>query len=520
MADDGEGHEEPLVNVHIKSSNDAKYTLNLPVSVTVADLKSKLATSEYADIPVERQRLIYSGRVLKDADTLAKHEFKDGNTIHLVKGAASNQRQNPANQASSSAAAGGASATNQGVPGVPTNLAAGTGNNPLAGLTGARYAGFTGLPGAGMFGPDGGMGPPPDPESMINMLQNPQFATMMNEALQNPTVLDMMIQQNPMLRNMGPMARQIVSSPEFRQMLTNPAMIRQAMQMQRAMGGMGPFGGAGGGEGGSFPAPGVTNTTAAENRNGGGTSATPGQANTTGTPQPPANPFSMLGGMFGAPPAQPQTGSPNTQTPPNPFAAMFANTGNRPPGSPLPNPWFVPPGHTPATSPPPPVSAGQGTPQRSGTPSQQEGSNTSTQQPEGLDQTQQAQQQAQQQAFANLANLFGAAGQNPSPGGLPSNNYLQAMMNAMGGVPGQGQGQGQGAQGNDPLAGLRDYGTLFGGMGSPPPPPDNRPPEERYAEQLRQLNDMGFYEFERNVEALRRSGGSVEGAVDYLLTHP
>lgn len=46
---------------------------------------------------------------------------------------------------------------------------------------------------------------------------------------------------------------------------------------------------------------------------------------------------------------------------------------------------------------------------------------------------------------------------------------------------------------------------------------DTRPPEVRYEEQLRQLNDMGFYEFDRNVQALRRSGGSVQGAVEYLL---
>ncbi len=50
-------------------------------------------------------------------------------------------------------------------------------------------------------------------------------------------------------------------------------------------------------------------------------------------------------------------------------------------------------------------------------------------------------------------------------------------------------------------------------------PLDTRPPEERFADQLRQLNDMGFFEFERNVEALRRSGGSVQGAIEYLLTH-
>jgi ubiquilin len=58
-----------------------------------------------------------------------------------------------------------------------------------------------------------------------------------------------------------------------------------------------------------------------------------------------------------------------------------------------------------------------------------------------------------------------------------------------------------------------------GGMGaSPPAPADNRPPEERYAEQLRQLNDMGFFDFDRNVAALRRSGGSVQGAIEHLLS--
>ena len=66
-------------------------------------------------------------------------------------------------------------------------------------------------------------------------------------------------------------------------------------------------------------------------------------------------------------------------------------------------------------------------------------------------------------------------------------------------------------------------GFGVGAGGAPVPrsqqPQDDRPPEDRYAEQLRQLNDMGFYEFERNIEALRRTGGSVQGAVEYLLTH-
>ena len=60
-------------------------------------------------------------------------------------------------------------------------------------------------------------------------------------------------------------------------------------------------------------------------------------------------------------------------------------------------------------------------------------------------------------------------------------------------------------------------GLLYGDGGQISPPVDNRPPEDRYAEQLRQLNDMGFYDFERNVQALRRSGGSVQGAINDLL---
>jgi len=153
MADDATtSAEESQVTFNVKAANDQKHMLTLPTSTTVADLKVKLSSSEYADIPAERQRLIYSGRVLKDHDTLASAKIKDGHTVHLVKGAASNARQNPAQAAGSSNSGSGTP-----VPQVPTNLAAGTGNNPLAGLTGARYAGFHGLPSMDSFGADGGV---------------------------------------------------------------------------------------------------------------------------------------------------------------------------------------------------------------------------------------------------------------------------------------------------------------------------------------------------------------------------
>ena len=156
MADEAPAADEAPITFNIKSSSDAKYVLTVPLSTTVLDLKTRLSGPEYADLPAERQRLIYSGRVLKDGDTLGSYKIKDGHTVHLVKGAASNVRQNPANQGSSATAGSGTGST-PAAAGVPTNIAAGTGNNPLAGLTGARYAGFAQLPGAGIFGPDGGV---------------------------------------------------------------------------------------------------------------------------------------------------------------------------------------------------------------------------------------------------------------------------------------------------------------------------------------------------------------------------
>ena len=155
MAEDGASTEEAQLTFNVKSSSDAKYVMTVPASMTVLDLKNKIATSEYADLPASRQRLIYSGRVLKDQDTLASYKIKDGNTVHLVKGAESNNRQNPANQGGSVPASSG---NENPASNVPSHFAAGQGaNNPLAQLTGARYAGFHGLPGMDTFGADGGV---------------------------------------------------------------------------------------------------------------------------------------------------------------------------------------------------------------------------------------------------------------------------------------------------------------------------------------------------------------------------
>lgn len=445
-----EDADEAMVTFHVKSSGDKKYTLSLPLSTTTIDLKNKLATEEYANVPAAAQRLIYSGRVLKDHDTLASHNVKEGNTMHLVKSAPSNQRQNPASQSSS--APPSSSPTSHQTPRVPENIAAGTGNNPLAGLTGARYAGFTQLPSASMFGTDGGMGAPPNPEQIIQQLQDPNFAQMMREALNNPQVIDLMIQQNPQLRAMGPQARQMLQSENFRRMMTDPEALRQMAQLQQ-MFGLGPLAGQGGGQE-AFPAPGTTTTTEPQNRE------SPNTQNRTQQTQQ-QNPFGAMGGL-GA----------------NPFANLFN-----------------------------PNATGQTQGNTNGSQQPASGTSPTSQNPSN--------------PFAALFNpaMFGAPQQGANPSSQPPANpffgqitpeMMQQAMQILGGGQTPEQGGGNSTYGN--FANLFGEGALE--------PADNRPPEERYATQLGQLNSMGFYDFDRNVQALRRSGGNVNGAVDWLLNNP
>lgn len=149
MAEPTEGGSDPQVTFKVKTSGDKQHTITMAETATVSDLKKKLAGAEFEDIPIDRQRLIYSGRVMKNEEPLSTYRIKNGNTVHLVKSAASNPTPAPASSSASS--------STPTAPQIPTNMAAGTANNPLAGLTGARYAGLTNLPSADMFGPDGGV---------------------------------------------------------------------------------------------------------------------------------------------------------------------------------------------------------------------------------------------------------------------------------------------------------------------------------------------------------------------------
>jgi ubiquilin len=55
---------------------------------------------------------------------------------------------------------------------------------------------------------------------------------------------------------------------------------------------------------------------------------------------------------------------------------------------------------------------------------------------------------------------------------------------------------------------------------APAGPPDTRPPEERFESQLRQLNEMGFYDPQENIRVLSLTNGRVEAALELLFSGP
>lgn len=83
------------IRITIKSSNDQNIKITTNPTSTIRSLKAELASLN--KVPAANQRLIYSGRVLKDDDTIGSYKIADGHTyvcisnplyffsLHLVK---------------------------------------------------------------------------------------------------------------------------------------------------------------------------------------------------------------------------------------------------------------------------------------------------------------------------------------------------------------------------------------------------------------------------------------------------
>ena len=79
-----ESASSSTITVNIKGPSDLKLAITLDANATVEQLKQLIA-DENGDFPKDNQRLIFSGRVLKDEQVLASYGVKNGVAIHLVR---------------------------------------------------------------------------------------------------------------------------------------------------------------------------------------------------------------------------------------------------------------------------------------------------------------------------------------------------------------------------------------------------------------------------------------------------
>ncbi|KAF4757812.1 hypothetical protein FOZ63_012776 [Perkinsus olseni] len=132
------------INITFKVSGGSSFEQGFDPETTIGDMKKGCV--EKSGVPAEQQRLIYKGRILKDADTIGQHKIESGHTIHLVKGAAP----------------------------------AGAGGGMGAGMNAMMQ----------------------DPQVVSQMMQSPMVQQAMQAIAENPQLLQQMMATNPMMQQM------------------------------------------------------------------------------------------------------------------------------------------------------------------------------------------------------------------------------------------------------------------------------------------------------------------------------
>ena len=68
--------------IFVKTLTGKSLAIDVTPDETVASLKEKVCSSE--GVPVDQQRLIFSGKQLEDKETMASYNITKESTIHLV----------------------------------------------------------------------------------------------------------------------------------------------------------------------------------------------------------------------------------------------------------------------------------------------------------------------------------------------------------------------------------------------------------------------------------------------------
>ncbi|KAK4535062.1 hypothetical protein CDCA_CDCA03G1087 [Cyanidium caldarium] len=243
------GDGDAVLTLNVKSSTGGKFTVEVEsLEENVSVLKQRL--EKPSGFPADTMRLIYKGRVLKDDERMQelcdKHGLESGHTMHLVRGA-----RPAAGAGASTGAATAPAGAPPPPPPTPASGAADSGGGAPAGVGatsfdmfvppgtgGGAAAGLGMLGGIGAAAGGGGGGGDAAAPSFQQQLQQQLLANpgAMQELLNSP-LMDSMAENPELMRSLmmaNPQVRDLVNqNPEIAHLLSDPTVLRQTMQMMR-----------------------------------------------------------------------------------------------------------------------------------------------------------------------------------------------------------------------------------------------------------------------------------------------
>ncbi|KAI4838258.1 ubiquitin domain-containing protein DSK2 [Plasmodium brasilianum] len=230
------------INVSFKVTGGKEFTIAIEPDITVLELKQKCA--EHVDIPVESQRLIFKGKILKDKESLTVYNVADGNTMHLVRSAIASKEPESEKEGNKNENIGNDQNTS------PSDNLNDFNNNPLVQMLMQSGTGDMNNFNAGSGATDNfnignlsnllnaNAGGEFNRESMSSLLSNPLARSLMNELSSNPEMLTNLVSNNPLLRNtfsQSPLMQPVLENPNLLREFLRPEILQAGLQIENAL---------------------------------------------------------------------------------------------------------------------------------------------------------------------------------------------------------------------------------------------------------------------------------------------
>lgn len=236
----GDSQKETM-NIVVKTS---KERINFEIEINADVKKLRELVSERYQIEPNSVCLIFSGKILKDGDSLQNHKMKDGHIVHLVirdvnklsstgESSSTSSTRNPLSNTTTTTTTGPSlSSTTTGQSSTTSSTSNTTNTNPFSSLFGSMLGSMAGSGGAGA-GTGSLFGEMPNMDQFAQQMNNPELMRQIldNPIMQNfyssPELFRSIITNNPHFQQL------IERNPELNHVLSNPEILRQTFEMMR-----------------------------------------------------------------------------------------------------------------------------------------------------------------------------------------------------------------------------------------------------------------------------------------------